>query len=66
MTKAMKLKFEQAVKEFQSEMPDRYVNGWKFRHCGKTYRIEENEKEFKIFAVNTDGIYDTLVETVVK
>lgn len=66
MTKAMKIKFEQAVKEFQNEMPGYYVHDWKFRHYGKTYRIEESETEYKVFEVNANSIYDNLLETIAK
>ena len=66
MTKAMYNKFCKAVTDFQSEMPGYYVHDCKFRHYGKTYRIEEDENGFKIFEVNSNDIYDTLIETVAK
>ena len=66
MTKAMYNKFNNAVNDFQREMPGYYVHNWKFRHCGKTYRIEEDENSFKIFRVSSTDIYDTLIETITK
>lgn len=66
MTKAMYNKFINAVNEFKSVMPDRYVNNYKFRHYGKYYRIEEDENKFSIYLVNPHDIHDTLIETVTK
>lgn len=66
MTKAMYNKVEKAVKDFRDRFPCRYVNNWKFRHYGKYYRIEENEIEFRIYLVNSNGIHDTLIEIITK
>lgn len=66
MTNAMYNKFNKAVNDFQNEMPGYYVHNLKFRHYGKLYRIEEDENGFRIFEVNSNGIYDTLIETITK
>lgn len=66
MTKAMYNKFNKAVNDFQNKMPGYYVHNWKFRHYGKIYRIEEDENRFRIFEVNSNGIYDTLIKTIEK
>ena len=66
MTKAMKRKFENAVKDFQNEHDGYYVHGCIFHHYGEDYRIEENETEYRIFRVCKTDIYDTLIETITK
>lgn len=66
MTKAMKRKFENAVKEFQNEHPGYYVHRHGFHHYGEDYRIEENETEYKIYRVCKTDIYNTLIETITK
>ena len=67
MTKAMMKKFEQAVNEFHNEMGNNiFVHGMYFHHYGEDYRIEENEKEYKIFRCCSTGIFDTLVEAIAK
>jgi hypothetical protein len=67
MTKAMKRKFEEAVKNFHNEHPGEYVHGCYFHHYGEDYRIESNpeETEFKIYrSCAPYDIHDILIEEV--
>lgn len=67
MTKAMKKKFENALRKLQNDHDGYYVNhACIFHHYGEDYRIAENATEYKVYRIHKTDACDTLIETIAK